>query len=373
MSGKPPAETASWLESVLQRLSAVPFLLRVRNDRAEPLVVDGLAELIGCPALPLSLDNWLAPWLHPRDAISTVPDYAILESGNEVTSLFRVMLPQGGYRWLRQTCRLHQPGTPDDYQIAGLLIDGARLHEREEAELRYKNFSELAADWYWEQDENFRFTYFSREFAEITGVSLPLTLGKTRWEGLGSMNSAGVDWADHIRTHEARLPFRDFEYPSQRGKRPLWFRVSGRPRFDDEGRFLGYVGVASEIGAYKRAEQEAVRAGIERDETRKRLAQIVDGNPVAAFVIDHEHRVTHWNRACENLTGVSATTTLGSAETWRYFYDSARPTMADLIVSGGSTSEADRLYTNKWRRSDIIDGAFEAEGFFPNLDRKSVV
>jgi PAS domain S-box-containing protein len=356
------------LPALLDSLSAVPFLLHVRNDKVVPVyVAEGLSDLLGSAATILPGGDWLAPWLHPRDATEVLPDYSILSEEQEVVRLFRVLQPQGDYRWLRQVCRLYGAGAPDDYQITGLLVDGTRLHEREEAELRYKNFSELAADWYWEQDENFCFTYFSREFVEITGVSLPLTLGKTRWDGLGSLDSEDIDWAGHIRAHEAHLPFRDFEYPSQRGNRPLWFRVSGRPKFDEDGRFLGYVGVASEVGAYKRAEQEAVRAGIERDETRTRLAQIVDGSPVAAFVLDHGHRVTHWNRACENLTGVSASTALGTSGAWRYFYETERPTMADLIVAGGSAGEADRLYTNKWRRSEIIDGAFEAEGFFPNF------
>lgn len=367
MTGKAPSEPKSVFAAVLKSLLAVAFLVRVRNGQTEPLfVADGLADLLGIAKAPKPGVNWLAPWLHPRDAIDMLPDYAALSGGLEVVRLFRVTQPQGQCRWLRQVCRLHGEGAADNYQIAGLLVDGTRQHEREEAELRHKNFSELAIDWYWEQNENFCFTHFSREFAEITGASLSLILGKTRWESLGSLESEGVDWAAHIRTNQAHLPFRDFEYPCQCGDRSLWFRVSGRPKFDEDGRFLGYVGVASEVGAHKRAEDKVLRAGIERDETRTRLAQIVDGSPVAAFVLNQEHRITHWNRACENLTGVGAATALGTYEAWRYFYKSERPTMADLIVSG-ATGDADRLYTNKWRRSEIIDGAFEAEGFFPNF------
>ena len=101
--------------------------------------------------------------------------------------------------------------------------------------------------------------------------------------------------------------------------------------------------------------------------TQGRLAQIVDGSPIAAYVLDQENRVTHWNRACENLTGVNASAVLGTNSVWRHFYDSERPTMADLIVSGESGNDIDRFYTGKWRRSEIIQGAFEAEDFFPNF------
>lgn len=98
-----------------------------------------------------------------------------------------------------------------------------------------------------------------------------------------------------------------------------------------------------------------------------RLAQIIDGSPVAAFVIDHEYNITHWNRACENLTGVAAIEILGSNYAWRCFYETQRPTLADLIVSGETGEQIDRFYTNKWRRSEIIQGALEAEDFYPRL------
>ncbi len=98
-----------------------------------------------------------------------------------------------------------------------------------------------------------------------------------------------------------------------------------------------------------------------------RLAQIIDGSPVVTFVLDRDHRITHWNRACEVLTEVSAATALGTREAWRPFYDNERPTMADLIVSGETGGEVDKFYADKWRRSDIIEGAYEAEGFFPNF------
>lgn len=99
-----------------------------------------------------------------------------------------------------------------------------------------------------------------------------------------------------------------------------------------------------------------------------RLTQIIAGSPVAAFVLDHEHRVTHWNRACEKLTGFSALMVVGSIESWRPFYDSKRSqTMADLIVSGEAGVALDRFYAGKWRRSEIIDSAYEAEDFYPSF------
>jgi diguanylate cyclase (GGDEF)-like protein len=97
------------------------------------------------------------------------------------------------------------------------------------------------------------------------------------------------------------------------------------------------------------------------------LSQIIEGNPVATIVIDGQHRVTHWNRACAVMTGVSAQEMIGKCEQWRAFYPTARPIMADLIVNGAFERDVDEFYHGKFRRSELIDGAFEAEDFFPNF------
>lgn len=97
------------------------------------------------------------------------------------------------------------------------------------------------------------------------------------------------------------------------------------------------------------------------------LLQLVEGNPVATIVIDAEHRVTHWNRACAVLTGVPATEMIGSKEQWRAFYAEPRPILADLIVNGALEGDVDEFYHGKFRRSELITGAFEAEDFFPNF------
>lgn len=97
------------------------------------------------------------------------------------------------------------------------------------------------------------------------------------------------------------------------------------------------------------------------------LSQLVEGNPVATIVIDAKHRVLHWNRACAQLTGVPAAQIIGTSEQWRAFYGEPRPIMADLIVDGALESAVDQFYHGKFRRSELIDGAFEAEDFFPNF------
>lgn len=100
---------------------------------------------------------------------------------------------------------------------------------------------------------------------------------------------------------------------------------------------------------------------------RQLLAQVVDNDPVPTLVIDAEHRVTHWNRACAAITGVSAAEMVGSHRQWAAFYEEERPIMADLILDGALEAGVEKHYGRHYRRSPLIDGAFEAESFFPKF------
>jgi two-component system, NtrC family, sensor kinase len=100
------------------------------------------------------------------------------------------------------------------------------------------------------------------------------------------------------------------------------------------------------------------------------LRQIVDGAPVASLVIDQYHRVTHWNTACERMTGLKRQKVLGSKEGWRAFYDDERPLLADLIVDGASDAAIQAFYGGVAQPSKTISGGFDVEGFFPQFGEK---
>lgn len=123
--------------------------------------------------------------------------------------------------------------------------------------------------------------------------------------------------------------------------------------------------VLPEIVVCHRERQAKRKADLAVLEATKLTAQIIDGNSVPTFVIDHNHVVTHWNRACEAMTGMSAVRMIGTREQWRAFYATERPVMADLIVDGVMESEVDRYYHDKFRKSALLEDAYEAEDFFP--------
>ncbi|MFA7291534.1 MAG: diguanylate cyclase [Rhodocyclaceae bacterium] len=140
-----------------------------------------------------------------------------------------------------------------------------------------------------------------------------------------------------------------------------WIHFAAAPLHDDTGETIGAIETLIDITERKRAEERM-------QESEQHLAQIVDGSAVATFVIDGEHRVTHWNRACAALTGLPADELIGSREQWRAFYPGERPCMADLVLDGAIEEHLAHYYQGKkFHRSSVVDGGFEAEDFFPNF------
>ncbi|MCU0599927.1 MAG: PAS domain S-box protein [Desulfobacterales bacterium] len=112
---------------------------------------------------------------------------------------------------------------------------------------------------------------------------------------------------------------------------------------------------------------ERVRAEAELRASEKRLAQIVDGNAIATFVLDKNHVITHWNRACENLTGFAGAEMVGTRNQWKPFYHRCRPVMADLVIDDAGDEVFRNHYGDGFSRSRVISEGFEAEYFVPAL------
>jgi hemerythrin-like metal-binding protein len=117
----------------------------------------------------------------------------------------------------------------------------------------------------------------------------------------------------------------------------------------------------------KLLESEHKRANDARRHMRHYLAQIIDGDPVPTLVIDANHQITHWNKACAAISGLPAEQMVGTRNQWQAFYPEARPIMADLIVDSGSDDAFQAHYPNFFRHSKTVPHAYEAEHFFPNL------
>jgi len=114
---------------------------------------------------------------------------------------------------------------------------------------------------------------------------------------------------------------------------------------------------------------ERKRANEALRQSDKALSQIVAGVSVPIFVINSQHVLTHWNKACEALTGIPADQVTGTQEHWKAFYSEKRPVMADLIVDHASDEEIARWYGSSGHESPLAVGAYEGDGLFTTLGK----
>ena len=189
---------------------------------------------------------------------------------------------------------------------AGLLarVLDHYLHAAAERERRFHGLLHIAADWYWEKDRDFRYTHVS---ASASASPRPaMTRDQPADEQTLPFGEAGLN-AEQLDAHQADLEahraFRGLlvRQPDSSGR---WrtHSLSGEPKFDAQGVFCGYWGVAHDVTEELRT-QRAVAAS----ETRYR--ELFTRSPSPLFL----HRrgiVFDANEAAARLFGFASAATM---------------------------------------------------------------
>ena len=150
---------------------------------------------------------------------------------------------------------------PDDRVLHALRSIGSQLGRfllRQQSadalrvsELRFRVLTNLASDWHWEQDADYRLT----QVVGCSGFGSHEVLGLTHWELPQAVVDAG--WAEHKSQLAARWSFCDFEFAIvQPDGARSYYSISGEPVYDETGLFTGYCGIGIDITKRKRTEIE---------------------------------------------------------------------------------------------------------------------
>jgi diguanylate cyclase (GGDEF)-like protein/PAS domain S-box-containing protein len=144
--------------------------------------------------------------------------------------------------------------------------------------------------------------------------------------------------------------------PALYGGKGAWIWAFGAPLFNAKGERIGAIEAIRDITAQKHAQ-------LALNESRQRLADIIEFLPDATLIIDSDGSIMAWNRAMEALTGIKAQEMLGKGE-YEYaipFYGDRRPILIDLVLQPDPDRE--KFYTAFRRDGDTLFG----ECFVPGL------
>ncbi len=202
-------------------------------------------------------------------------------------------------------------------RMAGIIHDLTANKRTEEAlrvsEARFRSLTELSSDWYWEQDEYFRFTDTQGETDSRGGISAHEHVHRARWE-LPHTYPVGFTWDTHRAMLERREPFRDLMIKRDvPGATPRYINVSGAPVFSARGKFTGYRGIAKDITARVEAEDALLQSRREAEEASRSKSQ---------FLANMSHEIRTPMNGVLGMTELLLGTELNSKQ--RHFAETAR-------------------------------------------------
>src|SRR5439155_1093489 len=157
-----------------------------------------------------------------------------------------------------------------------------QLTELAASESRFRDLTELSADWFWETDAEHRITWISAGGSVATLFGNLPTFGKRFWE-IPRVEVEPRALEAHLERLREQLPFFDLEIQrtDERGARLIHI-ISGQSRVTPRGEFLGYRGVGRDVTEQRRAERAVLEA-------KERVELALDGGNLAEWHFDVEH------------------------------------------------------------------------------------
>ena len=149
-----------------------------------------------------------------------------------------------------------------------------------------------------------------------------------------------------------------------KGGNRIWVRERSIMLRDGRGNPIAAEGVVSDITDQVQVEDALIKG-------RKMVGEVLQGLPAAVMVIDRDHKIVHWNRAMEKLTGIPARERIGTDLQWQPFYEDKRRVLADYIIEGDMDGMEQAYGSMKLKKSQLVAGAFESEGFLKTWEAKT--
>ncbi len=230
-----------------------------------------------------------------------------------------------------------------------------RLRRSEE---RYRELVENANSIILRMDTQGRVTFINDFAQRFFGYSEEELLGKSVVGTIvPEIEATGRDLGDmiseivrHPEDHRTNVN----ENMKKNGER-VWVAWTNKRVVSESGE-LEVLCVGNDITELRLAKEEL-------EATNQRLMQIIEFLPDATFVIDAEGRVIAWNKAMEEMTGVSKSEIIGKGEHVYSipFHGIRRPILIDLVMRYDAQIAA--LYENLERKGDTL----YAHVFVPSL------
>ena len=160
------------------------------------------------------------------------------------------------------------------------------------SESRFRDFALIGADWYWEMDADLKFTFVAGEIEKISGLAPQHYIGKTRAQAYTDTFRPHPDSSrSELLQISNREVFKDYEIKTENTDGSLvTISLSGEPRLDQQGNFIGYIGAGRDVTARTLAEEQD-----------KRLITAINSLSLFISIYDDQDRLLFFNRHFDDL------------------------------------------------------------------------
>lgn len=150
-------------------------------------------------------------------------------------------------------------------------------------EQRLTDFTQLAADWYWETDADHRLIFLSERFEEMSGMASREALGLTPVELYERFHEPTAEAHRQLSLLDSHEPFNHVRIIwKDKAGRLVILDNHGKPIFDDEGCFVGYRGIVHDI-----TQSEILRRELGRQAHHDELTGVANRRALFAHLESH--------------------------------------------------------------------------------------
>jgi diguanylate cyclase (GGDEF)-like protein/PAS domain S-box-containing protein len=214
------------------------------------------------------------------------------------------------------------------------------------SEERFRNLTALSADWFWETDTEHRVTWLTGGPTVLAFFGSGLAFGRRLWE-LPGIELDGVAFTEHLEKLRLRVPFFDLEMArGDAGGTRQWHLVSGQPRHDAAGNFLGYRGVGRDVTERRRGERELAAA-------KERLELALEGSSASLWDTDLRTGKVYLSEGWAELVGRPRAPTATTVEAlMRGVHEQDLPRAVQLSMDALKGEREDYVEEHRYRTVD---------------------
>jgi PAS domain S-box-containing protein len=178
------------------------------------------------------------------------------------------------------------------------------------SEARFRDYAEVASDWYWEMDCDNRIGYLSERFYSIMDIAPEAVIGQDAIAMIAQSADNPAHRDECLAAIAARLPFRGLclRFIARDGTNS-YCAISGKPIAGEAGEFLGYRGIGADI-----TQQVYAAQSLNDAKTRAEIAN----RAKSEFLANMSHELRTPLNAILGFSDIIAARTFGDGDFERY-------------------------------------------------------